>query len=557
MNLKKFENHISKAIVNRGYDYYQDGNVLNVYEEDDKKYSFTVEGSEDYEVVVHIDNDWNIIYSFCDCPYDFGTTCKHEVAAYFKLFEILNNKNTEKHEVKKKVSLKEILEGLNKEELINIIENVAKNDKTLKRALVFKYSKCSDEEEIKKCKELVRSILDKYTDVAGYLLYDDASDFMDEIYVVIDKIRNIYEVEKNYELAAEIAFAVIEETEKSCEYIEEVDDIYSFNHDVIQLLDQICYEMKNFDIEKRKDMFDILAKKVKYDKNSFWGNYSEDIIAVLMQFSDDEILRETIKRIVSDLIIDKNNDFDVERLSKMLFDILNEYGNEDDCEKFIKANLNFDTFREIMINRYIAENNFEKVIELASDGESLAKHTWNKGTKWKEIRYRAYEALNRREDMINLAKELFLDGNFNYYDELKALYKGNEREIYEELKDKLKYNKNSFNWKIKEMYLKLIVLENDLDEIMSYVREDNSYIEKYADILVNKFYDEVKDVYINLIKKEAEAANCRSSYNTVCHSIKRAHVLFKDDINILVKEFYITYKRKPAFIDELNNINFK
>lgn len=214
-----------------------------------------------------------------------------------------------------------------------------------------------------------------------------------------------------------------------------------------------------------------------------------------------------------------------------------------------------EILREIMINRCIANNDFEKVIDLASDGERLAAHKWDNCKKWKVIRYNAYKSLNRTIDQRDLAKVLFLAGNFDYYNDLKMLYSGREIEIYNELKEKLKNNTDKFNWKIKELYLKLIVLEKDLDEILLYVREDNSYIEKYAHLLVDKYYDEVKEIYINLIKKEADLANCRSRYNTVCQSIKRARKIFEEDINLLIKEFYIKYKRKPAFIDELHNVN--
>lgn len=555
MNIKNFENHISNTIVNRGYDYYANGKIVDIYEDGDRRYSFTIEGSEDYEVVVHIDNDWNIISSYCNCPYDFGPTCKHEAATYFKLFEILNNKSTDVSTIKQKTSLKEILEGLKKEALIKIIEEIAEDNRSIQKSLIFKYSKSSDEDEIKKCRELAAKILEKNIERYNYELYDNYTGLTDELYILIDKITNIYNIEKNYELAIKIAFEVISEVEKAGEYIEDLDDIYSFNYDVIDTLGQMCYEIKDLDFERREDVFNILIKKVKFNKDTFWGKYTEDILAVLMQFTDIEILRENLKMILKDLIIDEHSEFDIERLSKMLFDILNEYGDKNDSEIFLKEHLYFDTFREIMINRCIANNDFEKVIELACDGERLASHKWDKGEKWKVERYNAYKSLNRTAEQIDLAKVLFLDGNFDYYNELKILYSGREIEIYNELKEKLKNNTYNFNWKIKEVYLKLIVLEKDLDEILIYVRENTSYIEKYAHILVDKYYDEVKEIYINLIKKEADLANSRSRYNTVCQTIKRARKIFEKDINVLIKEFYIKYKRKPAFIDELNKVN--
>lgn len=138
----------------------------------------------------------NVISSYCDCPYDFGPTCKHETAAYFKLFEILNNKSTEISIIKKKTSLKEILEGLTKEELIKIIEDIAEVNKSIKKSIIFKYSKSSDEDEIRKCRELVAEILEKNIERYNYELYDNYTGLMDELYILIDKITNIYKIEK-------------------------------------------------------------------------------------------------------------------------------------------------------------------------------------------------------------------------------------------------------------------------------------------------------------------------------------------------------------------------
>jgi len=47
-------------------------------------------GSDDYKVLVEIGDHGDIINSECDCPYDFGPVCKHEVAVYFQLREMLN-----------------------------------------------------------------------------------------------------------------------------------------------------------------------------------------------------------------------------------------------------------------------------------------------------------------------------------------------------------------------------------------------------------------------------------------------------------------------------------
>lgn len=54
------------------------------------------------------------------------------------------------------------------------------------------------------------------------------------------------------------------------------------------------------------------------------------------------------------------------------------------------------------------------------------------------------------------------------------------------------------------MYLKLILQENDLDEIMDYVRANPRNIESYANMLKKNFKDEVIAIYENHIKQYVE-----------------------------------------------------
>jgi len=94
MNINHFENYINKTILDRGYHYYIEGNVVEVYEQGENDYIFHIEGSDDYEVLVRMEDNGDILYSKCDCPYDFGPVCKHEVAAYFQLDAMLKQVTT-------------------------------------------------------------------------------------------------------------------------------------------------------------------------------------------------------------------------------------------------------------------------------------------------------------------------------------------------------------------------------------------------------------------------------------------------------------------------------
>lgn len=119
MNLYNFEEQISNRILERGYEYWLEDRVF-IESEQDSTYHLTAEGTAEYEVVITL-SGVDIIESSCDCPYSKGR-CKHEVAAYFVLREEVMAPS--------KIDLKQQLQQLEKQELVNILMGLA-NDSQL------------------------------------------------------------------------------------------------------------------------------------------------------------------------------------------------------------------------------------------------------------------------------------------------------------------------------------------------------------------------------------------------------------------------------------------
>lgn len=75
------------ASIERGYDYYKNGNVISFKQISENEYDGKVSGSAEKPYDVHID----IIHlkkSFCNCPFADGNkkVCKHKIAVYFSVF---------------------------------------------------------------------------------------------------------------------------------------------------------------------------------------------------------------------------------------------------------------------------------------------------------------------------------------------------------------------------------------------------------------------------------------------------------------------------------------
>lgn len=82
MNFPAFEIKIERKILDRGYSYYENNNVIDVENLGNGEFSAVVEGSENYEVFIQI-SEGKVVEHSCDCPYDWDDVCKHVVAVLY------------------------------------------------------------------------------------------------------------------------------------------------------------------------------------------------------------------------------------------------------------------------------------------------------------------------------------------------------------------------------------------------------------------------------------------------------------------------------------------
>lgn len=100
------------------------------------------------------------------------------------------------------------------------------------------------------------------------------------------------------------------------------------------------------------------------------------------------------------------------------------------------------------------------------------------------------------------------------------------------------------------MYLKLIVQEKDLAEIMEYVRMKPGTIEEYADMLREEYQEEVIEVYKKHIKQQANLSSNRSQYQGVCRILKiYKKIAGQQSLEKIKAELKILYKKRPAFLE--------
>jgi len=553
MNILNFENYINKTILDRGHSYFLEGNVVRVYEKSENEYIFHIEGNDHYEVVVELGEEGEIKFSECDCPYDFGPVCKHEVAAYFQLFEMISPGSGKELPTKKpykRPKLQEVLSNLPKEELIKVIMDIAQNDKTLENRLIVKYSNGDEHQELAACVNLIKTIVRKHTGREGFIKYYGARDFVNELGAVLEKAKST----KDLLLATDIALLLLKEAIGSFQYADDsggdIGDLVAETFEAIEGISIKCKEM-----HQREKIF---KKLLTYTENEIfdgWEDYQVDLLNICLKFSDDKRLRDQLRTKIESMLDRKTNGrkYWHESLSQILLQLIVQNGDLEEAEQFIYSHLHFSSFREKLLNKYIQEKEYHKVVELSKEGEKQDQQYRGLVSRWKKFRYTAYKSLSLIEEQQTLAKELLLhDGDLVYYEDLKELAVENQEEFYNNLKHELKMRKG---WNADHLFLKLIDKENDLEELLAFVRDDPSYIESYAEKLAEHFKDETIDIYKEYIKSAADDSSNRKNYQAVCYKIKKYKKLAGKPKQLeLINELMSEYRKRPAFVDELEKI---
>lgn len=558
MNINHFENDIAEAVLTKGYDYYIDDRVVDVYHQGDREYICQVEGGDHYEIVVKLGENGDILYSHCDCPYSYGPICKHKVAAYYELSDMLSSEEEERNETEqpgteRQPVLKEVLNQLSKDELIAIILEVARGDAMLRNSLLVKYAKGDDKQELENCRKLIQAIARKYTGRDGFIPYGETYDFTQEMSEILEKARGT----DNLPLALDITLLLLEETMEAFEYADDSDgDIGVLADEALELIGEIAGESRDLDADGQERVFNKLIDQIDGGLCGRWDDYRNGLLEICAGFADVEAFRSKLRAQIEHLIRQNADNeykkYSNESMLRILFGIIQEYSTPEESEHFITENLRFPFFREWYMRKFMEAGDFHKVIDLALEGEAQDEALSGLVFQWKKIRYDAYTQLSLKEEQIKLAKELLLDGHFEYYSLLKQLIGGDKKVFYRQLKQELMEQKG---WRGERLYLKLVEAENDLDGLVEYVRQHPDEIETYAGRLTERFKDEVLALYQEHIRLAAKASSTRKHYRNVCGILTRYKKLAGETHQQqMVDELMTLYSGRPAFLEELSKI---
>lgn len=585
MNIGDFEKTVSQVILDRGYPYYRDDKIECCSRNADE-FIFDVSGTENYQVIVQVDEDNNIKNSRCNCPYDITFTCKHEVAAYYKIRETVeclaekiyrdivfeqetkslvenykeNLENIEKNKEEHVRKIRELLETYSKEKLLDILleiveENGAVRERFLKEIERKEALQLDEREVLTNYNEKIDKLFLEYEELEeqgiedyenGYSYGRNYWEEYDDDYVDTDELKDrisetLNDVDgllNNFE-CLKISIKLLEGIDK-LNKLTETTSYHEVWEIVIGYFKEKLASVENLSITSRQEIFNRINKLNVKVSNRY--EIAVDI-EMLVQFCDlpgaKQVLLSKLN-FISELYYDEsiNN-----RTAELIYKIYKKTNDEKGLVQSLKTLLRYESIRDIYISKLERNNNIENILEATKPWSENGKYR----KKWLEYRLQIFKKLDNNADQKKTLERLVLLGEFSYYDELKNIHKDDFDKYYQKLLKKSK--------KKKEIWCGIIVRECDAGEMLSYLREYPNEISEYASIIKNVYLEEAKNMYMDYIFEMSEPVADRSHYRNICKYIVKYKNLFGlEDGIALVDYLDDKYKRRHSFRHKLREI---
>lgn len=568
ISITNFEEYIESKIVDRGREYYGDGYVENIEEIKENYFTAVVSGSEDYKV--HIVLDGNLIEEhFCDCPYDYGEFCKHEVAVLFSILdyyettvevEPLDSKPQKKKSKKKVKSSKDsvlnILDVISHQELKEFIHDYTATDKNFKNTLIRNFAVVSGTDSFQLYQNQIKDIYKSGKDRYGFIDWNQMRRVGNQLLAFLSEIGQ-YIDQGNLVTAFNRSSALLEESVAATQFC---DDSNGYLSELINgsfnVLNTIALSELPEDFRKKIMSYCLDV----FDKQKFEGwEWHEGMLVLAGKFIKNKKEAEDILIRIPKKSSDKD-DYGFETLQILKYDILLKWMTKFEAEEFLNENLQNSELRAKAISNAVNSFEYEKAKKIAREGIHFdIKERPGLVRKWYNHLLVIAELENDKENIILYARYLLKDNFYpkrDYYKILKEHVAEQDwnKFVDEMISDILKQDKYHGKY---ELTASLYIREKRWTNLFELIRQSRSihFLEAYEEHVKTLFPKEIINLYVEYVNAVIEEASSRSNYKSACSYLKKIKKMGAEErVKEMVDHFKAKFPKKRALIDELDQV---
>ena len=548
-------------ILARGEAYYYEGAVQDL-EKTEHGYHAMVEGTEDYEVDIELE-DGQICEMYCTCPYaDDGNNCKHMAAVLYEIEEQeeADSLTEGSGSDQSKEELKEIIEKIPEMELRSFVKQLAGQDNEIRNTLMTRYAVRIDEKQMHRLKQGVDQIVWEYGDRSGFIDYQNAWDFTHEMTgYLTDKVDTLME-RSCWRQAFELTNYVFQTIGNIG-----MDDSDEGTSQVANT----CYDkwkeiLENCTEEVRDEMFTWFTSHLSCNYMiDYMEEYVEEFLA--NEFRNREMLEKKLKYL--DEMIERQTSstecgktwsvrYGFENNILKRLEIMNQLGYpEKEIREYRRKHWRFSAVRGLEIQENIERGELDEAIRLLGESKELDRAYPGLIARYCEQLISIYET---QSDEKSYKEELAYyvlrcpQHNLAYIQKLKAVCTEQEWEQYREqiLQNHMNYN----------VIYPLMEAEGMYERMLDCLKREEFIlnVDKYEKVLKEKFPEQIRDIYISYLQKEAARAGNRNRYREMMQYLKkiRRYPDGKEKAAEIAGNWRASYYRRSAMMDELRKAGF-
>lgn len=550
-----FPNHI----LDRGWDYYESGNICEVQTTTDG-FKAEVEGTQDYHVRIRLQEN-RIVDLSCDCPYaDGGSYCKHMAAV---LYAVESDWEDGEEDISDRIKgakkeLKDLIEGIPAEEAKQLLFELAWNDNALKNRILTQYAPVTLQ-QIVRLKNQVDEIGYKYSDRYGFVDYYQASAYMNALCVFLGDCIPVLMKKGHHMDAFEIVNCVFHEVGNR-----DMDD----SDGTSEVIGDMCYEywQEILEVCSEEEEKELMQWFMEHREN-YVIDYMEDYIYDFLsnEFEDEELLRLKMKDLDQKIEIMKEKSESGQTYSAyygwvsnileriQIMEKLNY--TQEEIKNYRNQFRRFHEIRELEIAEYIEAQDYENAIRVLKESKVLDKNHKGLLNNYSKQLMELYKKANKQvEYKDELLKYIFEEGflNIEHIMQLKAVCEQEEWEAYRERLLAAEISEQ-VKWELLEK-------EGLYRRLFEKVTENSSIyvLDKYEAVLKKHFPEEVRDVYIRYVNAAMYRASARNLYRDAVEYLKKIRTYPEGErlAQEIADSWKREYKRRTAMVEELKNAGF-
>lgn len=532
--MKNWKKLFSKTILDRGYGYYLKGAVEDISKENDV-ISATVSGTELYEVEIYLD-DGEVSDMECDCPYaEDGNYCKHMAAV---LYELEGSGLDKKTAVKEDIS--DMVYAADEAAVKAFLAEILKNDEKLKQRFLLSVSK--QQSSLDEYKKLIDVTIFEHEDDWGFIDYNEASDFYEDMEDFSDDIRIMID---NGQLrnAFELSFYL-------CQQVADIDsdddgEMTMLLGDYSSFWPEIAEKMK----PKDKDwLFDQALLEYELCDNEFLDDYLE--VFITKQFREERFRSRVIGFINEEINSAEPDSYQRSFALRRMADYMNDTGTSfDKIEKFCREHWEDIHMREWLAAQFVQRNELLKAIEIYEDCISTETSYPGSVKRYRGELLRLYRKTGNTEKAIEILWDLVCRSkSLEYFNELKSQYSSDEwiqkREVV-------------FSAFAGYGQARLLCEEKLYDRLWELLKDTDLHtVLGYEDVLLPKYSAEILKKYSHYLNRVSMQASGRKAYQEWVRLLKRMGKIDggKELAKQIAENWRIKYKNRSALMDELRKL---